>query len=665
MLQLYHYSPRQPDTVLSAEIYDDFIRMLDPMKIVFTNRDLDQLQSYKFKLCSLIEKNDSVFLKTVSPLYRNCLLRSDTIIRSLIKTPFILSEKDSIELPADSINYPATVKDLKLQIRKWLKYFTLERLAEMKFNDSSFTDKTLLLKEPEVQKKSGKSFLRKITRLLNVPSGFDQQLVSLFCNAIAGCFDPHSEYFSLNDQENFEGALGSDYYSFGFILGQEKSGDIFIDHLIPGSPAWKSGKMEKEDVLLSMKWENKTPVDLEGADITEAYSMMGEANHDSLTVELQKKDGTIQSIVLVKEKIKNEDNRSKAFILNSKRKIGYITIRDFYTSQADSGRSAYDIADEITKLTRDGKQKVDGIIFDLRFNGGGNMKEANDLASLFLNEGIIYSIKWRGGQPENIFDNTKRAVYNGPLLVLINSQSASASEVVASALQDNKRALIAGSRSFGKATSQVVLPVDTLFNPFTDTTVTDTQKKNGYIKLTVEKIYRPTGKSNQGRGVYPDLVIPDLYDADVYRESSFKHRLAADSLYKYKFTATPAYLPVSEMQNRSNERVKTDTIYKVINHVVKEMRLNDFSDRRKVSLEWNDFLQDEKEITLYHAFVDSVSEAQRSFTIENSFLDLDEFSKKPFLEEINNDWKEYLSKDFYLDEATRIMNDLIDWYEGK
>ena len=357
--------------------------------------------------------------------------------------------------------YARDAKELKTRWNRWFKYLILSRAYTIASSDSTkpLLKDVLAKNEASIREKLSKTQTKIFAEILD-PVSFDKELKETYFNKIASCFDPHTNFFSPEQNEGFKEQLSTQEYSYGFEVDETKDGKIFIAALIPGGPAWKTGEIHKDDELLQVQANGKAAVDIATVTIDEVDDLLNGASHDKLTIKIKKTNGTIRTVTVSKEKIETEEDVVKGYLLSGGKKIGYISLPGFYTTWEDETGSgcANDMAKEIIKLK---KENIDGLVLDLRYNGGGSMFEALQLCGIFIDEGPLAGIRDKTGKVIFHKDPNRGTIYDGPLVVMINNQSASASELVAAALQDYNRAVIVGSPSYGKATMQVVFPMDT------------------------------------------------------------------------------------------------------------------------------------------------------------------------------------------------------------
>lgn len=508
----------------------------------------------------------------------------------------------------------------------------------------------MLEKEAQVRLMIKTRHLRYIKSILQTAGGFDNYVQTVFLDALATCFDPHTNYFPETAKENFESSLSKDGYYFGFTLGENEKGETAITQLHPGGPAWKTGELNQGDVLLQMKWEGKEAIDLVGADVREVSALLNASNNAMLDLTIKKTNGQVKNVQLKKEKIKGvEEDVVKSFLLNGSKKIGYISLPAFYTEWENEGGSscANDVAKEIVKLRR---ENINGLILDLRFNGGGSLMEAIQLAGIFIDEGPLCIVKTRDQKNVTLKDPNRGTIYDGPLLVLVNGQSASASELLAAVLQDYNRAIIAGSPTFGKATSQDIFPLQM------GTTVT--VKERGYAKITIGKIYRVTGNATQQKGVIPDVSLPDIYESFAYRENDYLTALLNDTVQKNQYYKPLKPLPVSTLAVKSSERIAKDNNFRQID-LIRKMFREQSADRSSISLKWDDF---EKRIIKENAGRGKITNEEINVTgykADNHNFDKDRLNTDENFSMFNSRWIKKLDSDVYIEEAYKVLLDYI------
>ena len=591
MAAKYHIKPRVLDETLSMDMYKTLLHKIDNGKSFFTIEDIKQLEPYQYKLHQEIVGKHSAFLQLLVTLYQQRLQQADTMIDNICKTPFNfnLNEKYTV---AEDTSYPANVAAMHLKLYKNMKWAALLYMnafqkeinalpiaKQKKINDSI---------EAIIRKKINTSYKRNVQRELNATGGIPQIISNEYCKALAVCYDPHTAYMSMTDRENFEAHLGRKNLAFGFGLNEDEEGNPVVDELKPGSPAFKSGMMNKGDKIISIQWDDAKPIDLSDASAEEVGSILGSSNHAKATLTIKKADGTKREVVMYKEQQEDDsdDNKVKSFILKGEKTIGYISLPSFYQDWENKNSvngCANDMAKEILKLKKD---KIDALVIDLRYNGGGSVGEAVDLAGIFIDAGPITQIKTKEPKAFTLKDGNRGTIYDGPLVLMVNGYSASASELLAGSLQDYNRALIVGSNTYGKATGQRVLPLDTTINLEDDLSKVEVPS---YIKLTMSQVYRINGTTAQFTGVMPDIGLPDPTEAKKDKERDVPFAISAINIEANKYYLPLKPLRVANLKKIAAEQQKAEPYFEKVNEYIKIKKA--IKKREDISLKLADFIK--------------------------------------------------------------------------
>lgn len=661
-LEKNHYSPRIFDDSLSKEIFMNFISSLDKYQLYFTADDYKKLSTFQFSLDDELKGQGWKFLPMVTAIYKDRLIAAATICKKQSDKPFDFAVDESFISASAELNFARDESEISQRWSKRLKYQALwEVVYNLEKNGTSeVNEKHLKAKEAEIRNKILKVELRKINKILDHPQGYENQLKTKYFNAITACFDPHTTYFSKTELQNFESRLSIEGLSFGLDLEENETGDIEIVRLVPGGPAWKSNELHKGDVLLKLKWLNKEEFDLTGADLSEVEDILEASNALLIEFTIRNSEGTIKKVSLKKEKLRGEENIVKSFIINGENKIGYISLPGFYTEwNNENGHGcANDVAKEIVKLK---KEKIDGIILDLRYNGGGSLQEGLNLTGIFIDEGPLFVIQEKEGKERIIKDINRGTVYDGPLIVMVNGQSASASELLASTLQDYNRAIIVGSPTFGKATGQRILPLDPNLMA-----VSNNKSPYGHVKITIEKIFRITGQTAQLSGVTPDIYLPDVFETYGYREEILPKALPNGFINKrIVYNKLPSF-PDSMLQVNSKNRLLEHEGFNKIVELQKKSSSNSIQDLKEIPLNISFFQMLNNDHKLWNSFLDYTLKSEiKTYTVENppfnsSVTDVDIYSREISKDIINN-----LQADMYIEESYFVLSDLIKHHKKK
>ena len=463
MAETKHIEPKKIDDAFSVLLYHTFIDNLDPDKMYLTADDRKTLEKYRLSLDEEWQQSATTFFTEAASLYKQRMRQVADMITAVCAKPFEFGLPEYFILD-DS----ATAPNEKALARKWyllLKADVLQRLGQVagtQLDTRKAIYKTeVLSREREFREKVKAKYLNGIQRFIGSELDFTKEMSSLYINSFLSCLDPHSDFYDATARQNFESQVSSEAFAFGFSIADNDKGEVVVVQLQPGGPAWMSGMINKDDVLLFLKWAGKEAVDVAGMEASEVEELLDQSNTEKLELTVRKANGKMETVVLQKRKLENDENIVKSYVLKGDKKVGYITLPSFYTvwEDASGSRCAEDVAKEVIKLKKD---SVEGLILDLRFNGGGSLQEAIQMAGIFIDEGAIAQMRTKDPKITILKDMNRGVVYNGPLLVLVNGYSASASELLAASLQDYNRAIIAGSRTYGKATGQQVLPVHAL-----------------------------------------------------------------------------------------------------------------------------------------------------------------------------------------------------------
>ncbi len=505
--------------------------------------------------------------------------------------------------------------------------------------------------QPAFQKKAQSVYKRNITRITQSPGGVEQFVANEYCKALATCYDPHTEFFPLTEEENFESELGSQQFRFGFAIKEDDNGGVIINGLEPGSPAYKSGLLNEGDKFQSLNWEGQNAIDVSDADAHELGEILSQSNHDKITITVKKADGTLRTVVLMKAQSNtDEDNKVRSFLLKGNKTIGYISLPAFYNNWEDENTGdngcANDVAKEIVKLK---KENISGLILDLRYNGGGSIHEAVELSGIFIDAGPVEQIKTRSEEKIiTLKDINRGTIFSGPLIILVNGYSASASEMVAGTLQDYNRALIVGSSTYGKATGQIVLPLDTTVD--LEKNNSQTQAAN-YLKVTTDKLYRINGTTAQFTGVKPDIILPDFLEANPQREADAPFALQPSVVDANKYYVPYPALQLNTLQALAKQDADTIKLFKQIQEYIHQYKIINASG--DAWLNWKDALEQRKKDSLISDF--DTSNYKNTYLVKNNSYDTEKFKTDNSSADSNETFMSYLSRDPYL----KISYDLL------
>jgi len=577
-----------------------------------------------------------------------------TISNEILSKPFNFSVNESVLFDADKLDYPVTVEERKDRWRKKLKYMTLERyvdLLEVKEKNKGkegFVVKSDTELEKEAREKVQKIMDRTFDRYRLKSS--DDDKFNIFVNAITTTFDPHSEFFPPVDKRYFDEEMSGRFYGIGASL-QYDEGNIKVASVITGSPAWKSGEIQAGDVIVKVAQAKEDPVELTGFVVTDAVKLIRGKKGTEVNLTLRKQDGTFKVVSIIRDEIVQDETFARsAIVKNETSKIGYIFLPEFYADfdRPNGNRSFTDVANEVTKLKA---ENVDGIVIDLRNNGGGSLYDVVQMAGLFIEDGPIVQVKDRENNASVLKDKDRNVLYTGPLAVMVNEFSASASEIFAAAIQDYGRGVIIGSTStYGKGTVQRNIGLDE--NGFSLSNA-----ELGTVKLTLQKFYRINGGSTQLKGVNSDIVLPDNLEYLKVREKDDEDALPWDEINKaiYK-NWNPGY-DLKTIQQLSNNRLQNDNTFSLIKESAEW--LSD-QNNKEYSLQIDKYKEEQEAIRKTVKQLESLLKLKNELDVTALPKEADRWSEDKNKQERFQQWLKSLQKDIYLDQAMKVMNDMIN-----
>ncbi|HEY6142631.1 MAG TPA: S41 family peptidase [Flavobacterium sp.] len=543
LLQQEHYSPKPVDDSLSAYLFDELINQLDPSRSIFFKSQVDTLsKKYRLKLDDFILQKDCFFITDIKETYQKSLLRKKSILEKLNHENLDFTIKDTARFQQKNFAFFLNENNVEKALSKKIRFEVFSDIAEKSKNLDSlklnFNSMSLLSKKSIVENE-----LCKINFLLSEGKSFEDNLFNIFC----GYFDPHSNYFSNDTKTNFVSTLSKEKLSLGLEVNLNKKNEIVVAKINPNGPAFRTGKIKKGDQIIAVSNQKET-LHVSCSSLESIADLMSSEQNTNITLTIKRNSGKHFKVKIEKEVLKDEENTVYSFIIGKDIKTGYIKIPSFYSNfEGGSNKGcALDVAKETVKLMND---NIKGLVLDLTDNGGGSMEEATKLAGLFIDYGPISILVDNKKQSTVINDPFEGVIYKGPVVIIINGNSASASEFFASIMQDYNRALLIGSTSLGKATMQTILPLEK----------NDDQH---FVKLTVSKFYKISGKSHQSAGVIPDVQIPTIYQDIFQKESDFPTALKNDSIKsKIRFSPYVSDKLIESLSRKSRERVKQDSYF--------------------------------------------------------------------------------------------------------
>jgi len=641
LIQKEHFRPKPIDDSLSVFVFDTFFDQIDKNRNTFTKTEYDLLSKYRLKIDDAVKKNDCSFFNEFATFYGNALKRKQSLLMKIQNIPVDYALKDTLRFSRDRFPFDMEENDQERILKKRIKVDILEEISKMSENKDSLKSNFASI-EKIVKPKAFETALCKIATILEDKNGFKNQMQTDFLNIFCSYFDPHSNYFTLDGKSTFMSMLTTSNLSVGLNFSLNEKEELVVDEVIPGGPAARTELFEKDDVLIKVENNIGASYTVSCSSLDAIGDMIYSDSNREIKLTIRKKNGTLHEVSLKKQIMDATENHVFSFLAEKDIRVGYIKIPGFYSdfSGNDHKGCADDVAKEIVKLETD---NIQGLVIDLQDNGGGSMDEGQRLAGMFIDRGPVALLSDSRGKHSILKDNNSGMAYNGPIVILINGQSASASEFFASAMQDYKRAVVIGSTSAGKATMQSILPLD---------------DKNDFVKLTLQKFYRITGESCQEIGVTPDVEMPVIFDSVVPREKSMKNALKNDRiLTKVRFNE---YLEndLSGVFFKSRERVKSNTTFATIAEL--NRRVNSWYNKKKlpVPLSLDKFFNDVHENDLLWKEIKAVAMKPANCTVSNTDYKTKKLEFEPFQKEINAYKMKEVQANPYLEEAINIIADM-------
>lgn len=653
-----HFSPKKIDDNYSKEVMKKFLNDLDTEKYVFLASDIASFKQYETRIDDEMKGADLESFFKVNEVYMQRLNEVMTEYQQILEKPFDFTVDEKVQMDPEKMNWPATAEERSEVWRKRMKYLALSKFIELQDEREKNKAKDSAWKDNKALEKEAREYTKKIIdRMMSTRKSREtnDEVFSTFVNAITTTMDPHTTYMPPVDLRSFNELMSGRFYGIGAQL-KEEDGKIRISSLVSGGPAWKQGDLKENDEIIKVAEGEATPVDVTGYSVPDAVKLIRGATKGSIVkLTIRRMDGTTKVVSIVRDEIKLEDTFARSAIINSEYKIGYIYLPDFYADfeRRDGARSAVDVAKEIEKLKG---EKVDGIVLDLRGNGGGSLYDVVQMAGLFIEEGPIVQVKGRDERATVLRDRDRNVLYSGPLAVMVDETSASASEIFAAAIQDYKRGIVVGSTStYGKGTVQRTIPL----NPISQNRLLselDNSDDLGSVKLTLQKFYRINGDATQLKGVIPDVILPDRLEHLKFREKDNPYSLKWDEIESADYQPWVSSFSTEPILARARQHVKSDSTFGKIKMHVEWLKQNS---SREYSLKLDKYRQEQKKIKDVYKEIDSLYKLPQPLTVKNIPADLQTINETTDRAEKNKTFLKRIGEDIFVEETVRLVSTMI------
>lgn len=675
VLEEGHYSPKDINDAFSEQVFEGYLKQLDPFKRYFYGSDIKEFEAFKYKLDDQIKSLDISFFNITHQRLLQRIEESKAIYTEVLESPFDYNKKEEFFTDYDDLPYVTSKKEMKERWRQQLKFSTIANYDDLiAQQDDTYNDKKTLehvsdldpnainvqeekLKSSEkkslseLEKEARETTLKSLNELYDfIDERERKDWFAVYINAIVEEFDPHTFYFAPEDKDRFDVEMSGNFEGIGARL-QKKMDAILVNEIISGGPAWRQNELEVGDQILKVRQEKENEaVNIVGMRLDDAIKFIKGPKGTKVILTLKKVDGTIKDLTITRDIVELEETYAKSStVIKDGKKYGVINLPKFYVDFEDYKKrnAASDIKLEIERLKAQG---IEGLVLDLRNNGGGSLQTVVDMGGLFIKNGPIVQVKTTGEPKEILKDNDRSIVWDGPLVILVNELSASASEILAAAMQDYKRAIIIGSKqTYGKGTVQNVLDLNRMVRNNTDGDM-------GALKFTTQKFYRINGGSTQLEGVKSDVVVPDRYSYIEIGEKDHENPLEWDKIDAVPYETWENYFDYDATIAKSKARMENNDQLKLIDENAKWVQK--IRDRDSYSLNYEDYKAALKVNEDEAKRFAKLSDYKTNLTYESLPYEIELMEKDSVLKLKRDRWHENLSQDVYMEEALNVLNDL-------
>lgn len=669
-----HYDPAKIDDNFSKGVYKNYIESIDPSKRFFIQSDIDEFAKYETKIDDMILSKDLSFFDLTQTRLKQRIKEAEGFYKDILAKPFDFTVNEEFSVDYEKMPFPKNDEELRKRWEKQLKLSVLSTITDKqkvqqggeaskvgedddKLKSAPVFDKATADKKAddgkiktfeELEKEARESTLKSLDDYFDIIDELKRdEWFSVYLNAIAERFDPHTFYFAPDDKDKFDTSMRGSLEGIGARL-QKKGDYVEISELIPGGPAWRGKELEQGDLIMKVAQGKGDPVDIAGLRLDDTVKKIKGPKGTEVRLTVKKVDGSIKVISIVREVVEIEETYAKSSIVKKDGKTyGVINLPKFYIDfeNKDNRDAAKDVAIEVKRLK---EAKVDGIIMDLRDNGGGSLKTVVDITGLFIPQGPVVQVKSAGKQKEVLADTDSSVLWDGPLVVLVNNFSASASEIFAAAIQDYHRGIVMGSKhTYGKGTVQNLIDLNQFVR-------NNSMGDLGALKTTTQKFYRINGGSTQREGVRSDIVMPDRYSYIDMGERDMDNAMPWDKIDPANYKAVNA--DFEGVITNSKQRMASNEQFKLMDENAKWV--NEKKDDNTYSLNIDKFKAEVAKTEAIAKKYKALNDYKNSLTFDALPYEKEIFAKEPLLAEKKQRWFESLSKDIYVEEALNVLDDM-------
>ena len=661
VLEKGHYSPKDINDTFSKNIYRNFIAGVDPLKRYFLMSDIEEFKHYETSIDDQIKIKDVTFFNLVYSRLSQRIAEIEKMYPAILEQSFDYKMDEELNVDYDKIAYAKDKKALKNRWRKQLKFSTISNYYDLieenetVLNDASKKEQNEVDQKPktlsEIELEARENTKNSMSEYFDFVNDLESKdYFAIFLNVIVEEFDPHTNYFAPSDRDRFELQMSGKLEGIGARL-QKKNDYIKIVEVISGGPAWRGEHVEVGDMIMKVKQEKeKEAVSVVGMRLDDAVKLIKGPKGTKVILTIKRVDGSIEEEIITRDVVEIEETYAKSTLIKKEDKnYGLIDLRQFYFDMQNykERNAASDVKKEILRLKGEG---MEGLIIDLRGNGGGSLRTAVDMAGLFIKEGPIVQVASSGSKKEVLEDQDDEIVWDGPLVILVNELSASASEILAAAMQDYKRAIVIGSKqSYGKGTVQNLLDLNQWLR-------NNDMGDMGSLKLTTQKFYRVNGGSTQLEGVKSDVVMADRYSYINIGEKDYENPLPYDKIAPADYEVWNGYLDYEKIINKSMERMAKSEQLRLIDENAQWIKSR--RDITTVNLNYESYKKElESRIDDTKKF-DAIDNYDNKLRYESLPFEIELMKQDTTLLEKRKRWHKSLRNDIYIEEGVNILQDL-------
>ena len=655
VLDQAHYLDKEINDEFSEKVFDTFLENLDPYKRYFYASDIEEFSKYKYLIDDAFKNPNLDFFELVYKRYTKRMLESEKIFNDILSKPFDFNKNEVCECDFEELDYVKTKDQLFDRWRKLLKIYVIENYHNEIEDDlrKSKEDSDFILRNPVLIEKKTRETLKETMQQNYAFISEEMQRsdwFSVYINSFVSQYDPNTSYLDPESKDRFDVDMSGNYAGIGARL-QKKIDKVEITEVISGGPAWRDNILEKGDAILKVRQDKEDePVGILNMRLSEAVKLIKGKKGTKVHLTVKKVDGTVTEVTVKRDIVLLEETYIKSSIVEKDNNIyGLINIPKFYIDfDNQSNRdAAKDLRTEIERLKEQG---IQGLVIDLRNNGGGALKTVVDMAGMFIKNGPVVQVKYFDKEKQVLSDRDRSVLWTGPLVILVNEGSASASEILAAAMQDYKRAIIiGGNQTWGKGTVQNVFPLNRMVRG-------NTNGDLGALRYTTQKYYRINGGSVQLEGVKSDINVPYRYKYLEFGEKDSENPLQWDEIDKVEFDTWNSNFNFEEAITKSNKRMANNEYLKLVDENAKWIK--SVRDNKLINLNYDKYKLELEENSSITEKFKALNDYSMNYSFKSLPYELDLIKNDSVLGLKRERWHKSLNKDFYIDEALNVLSDL-------